>query len=41
VFYLVNQGRNDGIRTNAVNQASKSVQKAADKVGDAVDGATK
>ncbi len=39
--YLFNQNQNDAIRTDAVAGAAKSVERTADKVGDAVTGETK
>ena len=38
--YLFQQGKNDAIRTDAVSDAAKSVEKTADKAGDAIDKAT-
>jgi len=38
--YLFQQGKNDAIRTDAVSDAAKSVEKTADKAGDALDKAT-
>lgn len=44
-FYLINQNRNEAIKTDAVTSAAKSVDDAAGKVGDsaqkAADDATK
>jgi lipid-binding SYLF domain-containing protein len=44
-FYLINQNRNDAVRTDAVTSAAQSVGDAAGKVGDsaqkAADDATK
>ncbi|MGH6615660.1 hypothetical protein [Sphingomonas sp.] len=34
-FYLFNQGKNDGIRTDAIQSAAKDVGEGAQKVGDA------
>lgn len=34
-FFLLNQGRNDNLRTNAVTGAAHSVSNAAGSVGDA------
>jgi hypothetical protein len=38
-FFLLNQGRNDTLRTNAVTGAASSVSHAAQNVGDAAQGA--
>jgi type II secretory pathway pseudopilin PulG len=44
-YFLLNQGKNDNLRTDAVTQAAKQVGDGAQKVGDsaqkAADGATK
>lgn len=37
-WFLFAQNRNDSARTDAVSGAAQSVEKAADKVGDAADG---
>jgi hypothetical protein len=39
-WFLLAENRNDTIRTNAVAGAAESVERTADKVGEAVDGAT-
>ena len=38
--YLFQQNKNDAVRTDAVSDAAKSVEKTADKAGDAIDKAT-
>ena len=40
-FYLINQGSSQNKRDDAIAGAAKSVEKTADKVGDAVDNAKK
>jgi hypothetical protein len=40
-FYLINQSSSQNKRDDAIAGAAKSVEKTADKVGDAVDEATK
>jgi hypothetical protein len=40
-WFLINQNRNDAIKTDAVSSAAKSVGDTADKAGDAIDSATK
>lgn len=40
-FYLINQSNSQNKRDDAIAGAAKSVEKTADKVGDAVDGSTK
>lgn len=36
-FYLINQSRNDNLKTDAITGTAKSVEKAAGKVGDAAE----
>jgi hypothetical protein len=36
-FYLINQNRNDNLKTDAITGTAKSVEKAADKVGGAAE----
>ncbi len=40
-FYLINQSNRQSSKDAAITQAAKSVEKTADKAGDAIDGATK
>lgn len=40
-YFLLNQSRNDNLKTNAITHAADSVGGAAKKAGDAVDDATK
>ncbi|MCW3848366.1 hypothetical protein OF829_14065 [Sphingomonas sp. LB-2] len=36
-FYLINQNRNEAVKTDAISDAAKGVEKAAGKVGDAAE----
>ena len=40
-FYLITQNNHQSAKDSAITQAAKSVEKTADKAGDAIDGATK
>jgi Flp pilus assembly protein TadG len=40
-FYLYQSSQNEAVKTDAISDAARSVEKTADKVGDAVDDVTK